>query len=109
MPAQAAQLAGPAVLQEFQVYRSCLSHIHTNLQAITFHLTMPKFIVSLQSGADIEAAKRDIEKQGGVIISSLPILGMITVQMSDEAVSSLKSLNSGIASVELDQVVRIQT
>ncbi|KAG1862999.1 hypothetical protein C8R48DRAFT_773740 [Suillus tomentosus] len=70
---------------------------------------MPKFIVSLQSNADYEAAKRDIEKQGGSIVDdSMKILGMITVQMSDQSASSLKSLNSGIISVEPDQEVTIQ-
>ncbi|KAG2119783.1 uncharacterized protein F5147DRAFT_767257 [Suillus discolor] len=70
---------------------------------------MPKFIVSLQSGADYEATTREIKKQGGSIVDdSMKIIGMITVQMSDEGASSLKSLSSDIISVEPDQEVTIQ-
>ncbi|KAG1777497.1 hypothetical protein EV702DRAFT_1197102 [Suillus placidus] len=70
---------------------------------------MPKFIVSLESGADYEATKQAIEKQGGVIVDdSARILGMITVETSDERASSLKSLNDDIISVEPDKEVSIQ-
>lgn len=70
---------------------------------------MQKYIVSLESGADYEATKQAIEKQGGIIVDdSARILGMITVQMSNEGASSLKSLTDDIISVEPDQEVSIQ-
>ncbi|KAG2339746.1 hypothetical protein BDR05DRAFT_1061940 [Suillus weaverae] len=70
---------------------------------------MQKYIVSLEPGADYDATKQAIEKQGGVIVDdSTRILGMITVQMSDEGALSLKSLNDDIISVEPDQKVSIQ-
>ncbi|KAG2031591.1 hypothetical protein BDR03DRAFT_1095457 [Suillus americanus] len=71
---------------------------------------MQKYIVSLESGADYEATKQTIEKQGGTIVDdSSRFLGMITVQMSDkDSALSLKSLNSDIISVEPDQTVSTQ-
>jgi hypothetical protein len=70
---------------------------------------MQKYIVSLESGADYEATKQAIEKQGGTIVDeSARILGMITVQMSSESALSLKSLTDDIISVEPDHEVSIQ-
>lgn len=70
---------------------------------------MPKYIVSLESGADYETTKKTIEEQGGTVVDdTTKILGMITVEMSDESASSLKSFSSDIISVEPDQVVTTQ-
>ncbi|KAG1730781.1 hypothetical protein EDB19DRAFT_1912818 [Suillus lakei] len=70
---------------------------------------MQKYIVTLESGADYDATKKTIENQGGKIVDdSMRILGMLTVQMSDEGASSLKSLTSDVISVEPDHEVSIQ-
>ncbi|KAG2750323.1 hypothetical protein P692DRAFT_20952876 [Suillus brevipes Sb2] len=70
---------------------------------------MQKYIVSLEAGANYDATKAAIEKQGGTIVDdSARFLGMITVEMSDEGALSLKSFTDNIISVEPDQTVSTQ-
>lgn len=70
---------------------------------------MQKYIVSLETGANYDATKAAIEKQGGIIVDdSARFLGMITVEMSDEGALSLKSFTDNIMSVEPDQTVSTQ-
>ncbi|KAG2150849.1 hypothetical protein DEU56DRAFT_977567 [Suillus clintonianus] len=71
--------------------------------------SVQKYIVALSPDADYDATKQTIEDQGGKIVDdTMRILGMITVEMSDEGASCLKSLTSDVISVEPDQQVSTQ-
>ncbi|KAF9452378.1 hypothetical protein P691DRAFT_756493 [Macrolepiota fuliginosa MF-IS2] len=72
---------------------------------------MPKFIVSLQDGADYDKVTKDIENNGGTITNDFrPLLNAFAADIPESYLTSLKSLVGGdtIKNLEPDGVVTTQ-